>query len=483
MKTNKLKKAFLAVSLSAAMTIPTVTSLGSAMTSYAASNVPFCSDTDNNGAVNIQEDQIYVSRSYYEARANIISTVTSQERNGLYLDGGLFILSDGYFTNLQPLAKYVLSFVVSGDNLSESSLNDMKLFLKFENKDKNSSEQVKPALIVPRGQNTYYVSYEFFAAGETLSFATSFIEDPTLICSKATITAPIDNEDYYQIEARPAGGEKLFIRIKNDESIGWDKMEAWAKRLCIYANSLSVTTGLQLDTFYMNFDYYDCPNHAYSDNTFVNSKNDKYGYVTFNQYASDDVREYIATGKNIITWVELHEIAHSYGVKPSFSDNYTFSDEYFTNARGITAIQNCDNLRDTEIVFETAGYSGKYDTMLNEIYTQAPDCEMFGFASGLGLLPWEQLEAFFAAESDNDPYFTVSRGVANKINQYIGLNIPLSKRYLKFANTIRKLMSLNNNGVYDESKFTRFIVTNFSKELIKEIVTKLELDQDEDYFN
>ena len=121
--------------------------------------------------------------------------------------------------------------------------------------------------------------------------------------------------------------------------------------------------------------------------------------------------------------------------------------------------------------------------MLHDIYTNDPKCELFGFASGLGFMSWEQLESFFAAESDNDPGFVVSRGVAQKINQFIGMNVPLSERYLKFANTIRKLMVLENNGVYDESKFTSFMREKFPKDLVRTIVTYQGLDQDKDYFN
>ena len=120
MKTNRIKKTVLAVTLAASMAIPTAT-LSTAMTAQAASNVPFCADTDNNGAVNIQEDQIYVSRSYYEARSNTISTEITHEVNDLYLDDALFVKSKDNIT-LQPLARYVLSFIVSGDNLSESDL-------------------------------------------------------------------------------------------------------------------------------------------------------------------------------------------------------------------------------------------------------------------------------------------------------------------------------------------------------------------------
>ena len=159
------------------------------------------------------------------------------------------------------------------------------------------------------------------------------------------------------------------------------------------------------------------------------------------------------------------------------NSNGTF-DEYLTNVRGITAIQNCDNLRNTEIVFETVGYSGKYNTMANDVYTHNLNDYKFEFASDLSYFPWEQLEEYFAATSDNDPDLIESKLVAKKINEFIGMDVPLSKNYLKFANTIRKLMKLNNNGVYDECKFNRFMIEYFSKDLIKGLVKELKFDQE-----
>ena len=182
----------------------------------------------------------------------------------------------------------------------------------------------------------------------------------------------------------------------------------------------------------------------------------------------------------------MHEMAHSYACYTSsnFEKNYLFwnsngtFDEYLTNARGITAIQNCDNLRNTEIVFETVGYSGKYNTMANDVYTHNLNDYKFEFASDLSYFPWEQLEEYFAATSDNDPDLIESKLVAKKINEFIGMDVPLSKNYLKFSNTIRKLMKLNNNGVYDESKFNRFMIEYFSKDLIKGLVKELKFDQE-----
>ena len=65
MKNFSLKKTLIAVSLAASMAIPAAASFAAPATSYAAT--PFISDTDYNGAINIDESQISVSCKRYTA--------------------------------------------------------------------------------------------------------------------------------------------------------------------------------------------------------------------------------------------------------------------------------------------------------------------------------------------------------------------------------------------------------------------------------
>ena len=502
MKTNKLKKAILAVALAASMTIPTaVTTTSAVMTVNAASNMPFCVYNAGTKAYNFQENQIYISRGYFDEERHTVSTYLSTKKGTRDLPGRYYIYSNGEITGLQPLAEYELVLTISGDKISKDVAERVYLDAKFKNGEKSTkSSSLNPIVseITLVDKNTYRIPYKFIAYGDSFSFVSgSNINDNTLRCSAASIATTSSNEEFYKIEARPSDGEKLYIKIKNDPSISWGKMEAWANRLCLYANSLSKTTGIYLDTLYMNYDYIG-KNYAFSSNDTMNKDMDKYGYVAFCPEASDEEREQITNGRNIITWSTLHEVAHSYAcnVKQSkFNNNYGFCqakdkfniyfDEYLTNARGLLAIQNCDNLRNTDVhyryYYDTNNkyyidYYGKYDEIAQSVAYAWPN-NYFVYAKKLTTnFTWEQLEAFFAAESDNDPDFVASREVANWLNEKLGMNIQPTENFLKFANNFRKLAILKH-GNYDKNSLNNIVEEIFGTDLIKAVIKDLKLDE------
>ena len=463
------------------MAVPTASFAGAAMTANAASNVPFCADTDGNGAYNIRENQIYVSRSWYEASARSFPVTTTNLARGRYPQrNSKYIISNGDIEDLQILGKYVVNIVVYGNDLVESDLENLSFNVDFPKNGESSKTGFNPS-VTPDAvdPHKFHVSFEFIAESDTCSFTSNAIMKSNVFTNTTgSVTATLDNEDYYKIEARPADGEKLFIKMKYDPSISWGKMENWARRLCVYANSLSKTTGVTLDTLYMNFDdptdYF-----AYSANKKMSGGGEKYGFVGFNTDSTNAERELIASGRNVISWSALHEMAHSYaaGTNSQFADNYICPgfDEYLTNARGLTAIQNCDNLRNTDINYNE--HYEKYDEIAHTVARDCPNDKMMKFASNLTYMPWNVLEAYFAAESDNDTNFVESTAVARKMNAYIEMDIPLTENYLKFVNNLRKLMVLKK-GAYDESTFVSFLRSSyFTKDYWRGLVTDLKLDQ------
>ena len=491
MKKNNFKKTLLAVTLAASIALPTASVAGAAIAANAAPNVPFCADTDGNGAYNIRENLIYVSRSWYEASARSFAVTTDNLSRGKYpTSQGRYIVSNGEIKDLQPLARYVVNIVVYGNDLVESDLKDLNFSLNYKIKGENTSNSVytsSPASVTPDAANVhkFYVSFEFISKGDSVSFRSSIIRKQNFsINTEASVTATLDNESYYKIEAAPSEGEKLFIKIKYDPSISWNKMESWAKRLCVYANSLSKTTGVKNDTLYMDFhvsgDFY-----AHCNNDTINNGGDKYGYVGYTEDAANAELIDIATGRNIITWTSLHEMAHSYadGTNSEFRNNYIFFqpeegdknafsfDEYLTNARGLTAIQNCDNLRNTDI--HNGNHYEKYNKIAHIVAKDWPDNKMMQVASYLTYLNWDILEAYFAAESDNDTDFAVSEDAARKLNEYMGIEVPITENYLKFVNNFRKLTILKK-GAYNEANFRSFLrAAHFKNDFMKELVTEL----------
>ena len=499
MKKINLKKTLLAVTLAASMAVPTASFAGAAMTVNAASNVPFCADTDGNGAYNICESQIYVSRSWYDTSVHTFPVTTDNvsDENQIQMDTK-YIISNGEITDLQFLANYVVNLDVCGDDLVKSDLDGLTFDVDCLRDGEESIKKCK-ASVTPDATDAhiFHVSFEFVADSDICSFRSSPISKTNISANlTGTIQATQDMEDFYKIEAIPADGEKLFIKIKNDPSISWGKMEKWARRLCVYANSLSKTTGVNLDTLYMEFDLdknaeNGIPPQGFSSNWTMRCGEGKYGYVGFYDSASYNEREQIATGKNVITDTVLHEMSHSYAyyVKSEFEKNYIFNqpkegdkpwfsfDEYLTDARGLTAIQNCDNLRDTEI--ESRNIYGKYDEIMHILdekyhannHNYLPND--IKFASKLTYLDWNILEAYFAAESDNDTNLAISKVAARNLNKYMGIPVPLTENYLKFANTFRKLTILKK-GAYSLTKFNSFMEeADFTVDFMRTLVTEL----------
>ena len=221
MKTNKIKKAILAVTLAASMVIPTaVTTTSAVMTVNAASNMPFCVYNAGTKAYNFQENQIYISRGYFDEERHTVSTYLSHQNLS-----GTRIFNDRYYItsygdiDLQPLAKYVLVFDISGKDLKRSDVEKMQLSTYFKTKDKTSYSQVQPSVedINYLGDNTYRVPYELVSYGDSFYFqTTSAIKDLTINVTNASLYATAENEEYYKILSEFIG--KLLPILDNQLS-------------------------------------------------------------------------------------------------------------------------------------------------------------------------------------------------------------------------------------------------------------------------
>ena len=96
------------------------------MTANAASNKPFCADTDNNGAYNFQESQIVVVRDFYSTDIKNISVRKS---------GNTFV-SRGWVRNLEPLSHAVISLKINGNNINKEKLKELDLIVNYSIGDK-----------------------------------------------------------------------------------------------------------------------------------------------------------------------------------------------------------------------------------------------------------------------------------------------------------------------------------------------------------
>jgi hypothetical protein len=65
---------------------------------------------------------------------------------------------------------------------------------------------------------------------------------------------------------------------------------------------------------------------------------------------------------------------------------------------------------------------------------------------------------------------------ANWLNGYLGVNIPPTENYLRFANNFRKL-SVIKYGNYEEKNLKSIVRGRIGTELIKAVIKDLKLDE------
>ena len=477
MKKLNIKKA-LSASFAALMLFSAIASVKPNVKAYAAQ--PFIADTDNNGAYNIDESQIKVdAKRYYSAG----TSVALEDWTG---NGTIKTKGTNKCTVLDRRVFSVRVVKESGFTKAEhNKLTNMTLTVTYYIKGRQNKKTYKPT--VPEykaGVTSYDVSFNnIITRGESYTFETSAISISGAMCNYAANAPAKGNDKYYMVTAT-SNGENIVASIKYNSAIKYEYLTNWAKRICMYANSLSETTGITLDTLYICLDYPD-PLLAFSYNGDMNSKCDLLGFVGLRSDISSTELNRMAIGNNEITWCMLHEIAHSYALcvkNPRFINNYGpgGDDDFYCNARGITAIQNCDNLRSTKIYHSDRAIA-TYDQILDQIfrvnsyplysnggvnsdgvyYTYARKLVNIGKKYG-----WDKLENFFAATSDYNYNSTENKNAAKAVNALIGKSYS-SEGYLRTVNAFRKLYKTSWYQSFNYYAFQSFVKSEVGVDLIK----------------
>lgn len=470
MKINKIKATAIAISAAAIALCPTMATLGNNMAASAATTA-FISDTDYNGALNIDESQISVNASSYRSAGK---QITAKVSNGVIKS-----------TKDEPeylFNRSTITINVSGTKFTADAvknLNSMKLNVVYKINGGTNKITYSNPKVTKRSNTSYDVNFEVIIRGDSFTYETSKITGVTnLSCSYASIASHAGN--YWKIEVKTPNGENMFINIRNNGKVRGEYMRNWAKRLCMLVNSLSNMTGVKLGTMYMLFDE-EC-GYGYSANWYIKEQFPTNGFVAFNKDATDDVLRSMATGNNEIPWAIMHELAHSYAIHTSpsrFNDNYGFYrnggyfDEYLTNVRALTAIQNCDNLRNMDVYIDSN--KGKYNKIFHIINPKVTD-PCFYFAMKLTDLGerygWDKLEKYYAASSDYSYTLSENKTAAAVINEICGTSVSTSSTdFLKFTNTLRTLYKLCwNHTTFDRNSFKTFVQNEFGKDCIKNAI-------------
>lgn len=405
-----------------------------------------------------------------------------------------------------PLTKAQITVNVQGKNLSSSSLNSTTITVESKIGTKKNQQTYKCSKITAKSNNSFDLVYDVMTQGTEINITTSPINNLT---SAGSITYESNEPyNYYFIEATAPGADRLYIKFRNTGT-SQTYISNWAKRLCMYANSLSDITGMKLDTLYICFDdfanTYGCP---FSCNARFNPSCDKYGYVSMPTSFTADELNNINTG---ISWTLLHEIAHSYCVYvdsskfwkncvPVYPKGGYQDDDFFTNLRGLTAIQNCYNLRNTTIWIRNSGTikKGKYTEIAYQVATPGNEdwtnSEWLYYTFVKKLLnttksdyDWKVLKSVFAvkkldgsAAADYSYTSTENINTLKWINKWLNKSYPTSTNYtdlLRMTNFLRRLYKVQRGEQLNETDFISFLDNQFSKSYIQNVYSYMYTSQ------
>ena len=324
---------------------------------------------------------------------------------------------------------------------------------------------------------TYNISLPISVYGDSFKAGIEFRSgnENTLINEKVTVSGlAMSDYDYgcSLCSAEMPGGETIHMNI-DTQDIPKEVIEDYMRMLCRYINSLSELTNIHHKDIYVMFDerYVDC---ACCDHAIISPDYTTAVVMMPVNYNADSFMQTIRDGR--LDWGLMHEISHCYaftGYENEFAKAYNFSlDDVHTNVRAITAMQNCQQLRDTAIV-KNGVYLGCYEeAMINA----QPECDAEkGFYDIINVygkyaakIPggWEILEDLFSGEYES-PYLTndVVYGALDGINMSEnyrygfddGIHTPmlfLSADTYRFVNSMYYLCQ---NAGFDNYRFSTFI--------------------------
>ncbi len=225
---------------------------------------------------------------------------------------------------------------------------------------------------------------------------------------------------YTRCDASYANGESVHMLINLESAsssnggLSTDQLHTYMRTICRLMNSLSDITGIKHKDIYIMFDddQSGCPQADH----FVISNDGNAVVVRMPvAYFVNGTYAFLSTIKNnMLDWGFMHELSHCYsftGVEKKFAQAYNHTiDDAHTNARGATAMQNCDQLKNIKIVLDSQYYLGNYKEALTKARSHKnSEAEVYDIIKVFGWYAnnindgWIKLEKYFGGEYDN-PY-------------------------------------------------------------------------------
>ncbi len=453
---SKLIKGFFAAGISAMLAVSSVP-LAAAADIHAVGT--FITPTDDKNAVKINENLIEFDIAPYNQFSGNINIST--ENN----------IVKGEKTPCEMMDRVTVTLgVQAASGLSNNRLEAINLYVYHTlNGADCPVRSILPSSVVKISDTSYEINYNFITYGTDLRFETAYFSGVT------EFSAPYcrfegKGGDYLKAQATTPDGENLFLSIRN--TVDEFSLKKWMKNITMYINSLRDVTGFSRGTMYMLFDDPECPT-ANSANYKLDSKKEINGFTAFGITATDETLSVMEENQNAITWCVMHELSHSYAchmANNTFDTNYNYHDEVHTNVRGITAICNCENIRN--ITIYDNGVKGRYNT----IYSQrTPDSNDFLFYMAKKMVNigeeygWNKLEFFFSADTATSEYdhsysCETNLEAAAVLKDYLNLDVTVTNpEYLKFVNVLHRLYMLCwDHPTFDMEAFKQFVTVKFN---------------------
>ncbi len=371
----------------------------------------------------------------------------------------------------EMLDRVVLAIGVTADSgLTTEKLQNINIYLdQTLNGADCAQRKLFPSEIVEISENEYEIQYNIVSYGTDFSITSAYFSEVENLAVSHFSYIPVSG-GYVKAQAKTPDGENLFVSVRKD--INEKIFCEWLKSITMYINSLKDVTGFSRGTMYMFMDDAECVN-PYSANYKLDQKEEINGFTTFSLSATDEVLDFMETNPHSITWCILHELSHSYAchiANNSFDTNYNYHDEVHTNVRGITALQNCDNLHDMLIL------DGEAVGTYNDIYSKRnPDSNDFLFymakkTAEIGTkYGWNKLKFFLSADthfSDYDHSYNCENNLAaaDVLKNYLNLDVSVTNpEYLKFVNVLHRLYMLCwDHPEFNAEAFEKFIATEYN---------------------
>lgn len=295
--------------------------------------------------------------------------------------------------------------------------------------------------------------------------------------------------DYWQVDVI-CPGDDLLINIpkKSTDADGYNheinpyNIKVWAVNHALMANSLKELTGYSNNTLTLDFYNKDVGYYAATNSSYNNPATIKFG--TEHSKVEIDLIKNIQNNNNIFRFCTIHEFGHAYkfAKNNSFYNSYYFDtskgvvhngDEFFTNVRSLTAMQNCSDI--SRFLIQETNTDKTPNTLetrtFGEIYNlrhPKTDDYIYYFAKGLvSIGNWDTLETFYSGTNTIDGSYAydsdINKKYADALKQYTGFtpSTARNKDYLRFVNGLRHLYLISwcgnrsNNG--NTNSFVYFV--------------------------